>query len=223
MKTFVSQTDGELGKFECVVRSFADAFQGSVLDVGSRTGNLALVIGTTRRYTSLDMAPPADIIANLECGLPLADRSFDTVVALDVLEHTDAIHAAFRELLRVAARNVVIALPNAFELKARLRVLRGRHVSGKYGLPPQPRADRHRWFFGFDEANRFCEHGAGEYGWHVREAGALIGQRRQLIAPLVRQMPQLLGPTYLAWLERSPERVQASRSDTTFSTRATLD
>ncbi len=202
MNTYVSRSGGEIGKFECVVRCFREAFQGSVLDVGSRTGNLKRAIGGHRRYTSVDIGPPAGVIANLERGLPLADRSFDTVVALDVLEHTDDIHAAFAELLRVADRNVIISLPNAFELKARLNVLRGRHVSGKYGLPLEPSGDRHRWFLGFREADRFCR-AAGGRGWSVREAGALVGPRRGLLSPLVRRWPELLGPTYLVWLSRS--------------------
>ena len=202
MKVFASRGAGEMGKFECVVRSFRPAFQGSVLDVGSRSGNLKRAIGGHGRYASIDIGPPASAIANLERGLPLTGRSFDTVVALDVLEHTDDIHAAFAELLRVASHHVVIALPNAFELKARLNVLRGRHVSGKYGLPVEAAADRHRWFFGFGEADRFCRR-AERSGWSVREAGALVGPKRAILSPLTRRWPELFAPSYLVWLTRS--------------------
>jgi len=200
---YVAHGAGELGKFECVVRSFPSAFSGSVLDVGSRTANLEQVLpGLGGPYVSLDISGPADVIGNLERGLPFGDGAFDTLVALDVLEHTDRIHFAIRELLRVASRHVVIALPNGFELKARLRVLRGRHVSGKYGLPIESRADRHRWFFGFDEARRFCEQTAASAGWIVREQGALIGPKRRLVSVAVRRLPNLLAPSYLGWLQR---------------------
>jgi SAM-dependent methyltransferase len=203
MRIYVSRGPGERGKFECVVRSFAAAFDGSVLDVGSRTGNLQQAAGrTAHRYVSLDISPPANVLASLDRGLPFTDRSFDAVVALDVLEHTDRIHAAFVELLRVASRHVIVALPNAFELKGRLRVLRGRHVSGKYGLPIQPPRDRHRWFFGFAEAHRFCGTLAASHGWTIREHGALIGPKRSRVASLVRRTPNLLAPSYLAWLQR---------------------
>ena len=205
MKVYVSRGPGERDKFESVVRSFANAFAGTVLDVGSRTGNLQQAAArTVHRYVSLDISPPANVVANLDGGLPFADRSFDAVVALDVLEHTDRIHVALGELLRVSSRHVIVALPNAFELKGRLRVLRGRHVSGKYGLPLQPARDRHRWFFGFIEARRFCEAATRSSAWVVREQGALIGPRRRRIAWLVRRMPNLLAPTYLVWLERTP-------------------
>jgi SAM-dependent methyltransferase len=202
MRAFVSLSTGEAGKFECIVRSFRPAFDGSVLDVGSRSGNLKRAIGRGARYTGIDIGPPANVIANLERGLPFASKSFDTVVALDVLEHTDDIHAAFAELLRVGRQHVVIALPNAFELKARLNVMRGRHVSGKYGLPPEARPDRHRWFFGFHEADRFCRT-AERSGWHVQDAGALVGPRRGIFSPLVRRWPELFGPSYLVWLSRA--------------------
>ena len=66
-------------------------------------------------------------------------------MALDVLEHTDDIYRANEELFRVARKNVIIALPNAYEVKGRLKFLIGRTLSGKYGLPLDPPSDRHRW------------------------------------------------------------------------------
>jgi SAM-dependent methyltransferase len=213
MRIFVAPHAGESGKFLCVARAFAGAFEGRVLDVGSRTGNLARVMADGKsRYISLDIAAPADVIGDLDGGLPFADGAFDTAVALDVLEHTDGIHFAMRELMRVARRNLIVALPNAFELRGRLRVLRGRHVSGKYGLPVQPIRDRHRWFFGFTEARRFCEAATLSSGWVVKEQGALIGPRRRRLSSLVRRMPDLFAPTYLVWLrhpgsERATEAV----------------
>ena len=58
-------------------------------------------------------------------------------MALDDLEHTDKIYAAFAELARVSRRYVLVALPKAYEVASRVRFLRGQPLSGKYGLPPQ--------------------------------------------------------------------------------------
>jgi len=55
-----------------------------------------------------------------------------------VLEHTNNIHKSFEELCRVARKFVVITLPNAYELKTRLKFLLGLPHSGKYGLPVDP-------------------------------------------------------------------------------------
>jgi SAM-dependent methyltransferase len=203
IRVYTARSKGELGKFECVVRSFPDAFRGSILDVGSRSGNLKQILSNrSSRYFSLDLSPPADVVSNLERGLPFVDSAFDTVVALDVLEHTDQIHFAARELLRVARRHAVIALPNAFDIKARVRLLRGRHVSGKYGLPVEAPGDRHRWFFGFDEARRFCAQTAASVGWTVCAEGALIGPKRHFVSTAVSHLPNLLAPSYLGLLQR---------------------
>jgi hypothetical protein len=65
----------------------------------------------------------ADVVTDLERGtLPFDDRSFETVVAADVLEHVDSMHAFFDELCRVADRHVIVSLPNPYRNFALCRV-----------------------------------------------------------------------------------------------------
>ena len=64
--------------------------------------------------------PGVDHVANIEEGLPFADREFDAVVALDLLEHTNNIWFAFDELVRVSRRQVVIVLPNIYHWSSRV-------------------------------------------------------------------------------------------------------
>jgi hypothetical protein len=71
-------------------------------------------------------------LAELDDGIT-GDGEADLVVALDVLERTNAIHHAFDELCRLARRHVLIALPNQFDIHDRLVTVRGRKRSGKYG------------------------------------------------------------------------------------------
>jgi hypothetical protein len=200
MEVFVAPRRDGAGKFEAVVHAFPQAWSGSVLDVGCRSLGLRRALDRHPvRYRGVDLRPPADVCANLGKGLPFASGSFDTAVALDVLEHTDDIHGAFRELVRVARRHLVVTLPNVYYAPVRLRFLLGQPLSGKYGLPLEPPADRHRWLFSFAEAARFCAHLAAQSGAAVVQEGCLIGpgQHRLLGRRLTARLPELLGPTYL--------------------------
>jgi SAM-dependent methyltransferase len=204
---FVCPSADETGKFRGIVQAFPGVWDGRVLDVGSRSGNLKRVL-PKGVYYGLDLYPPADIIANSGAGLPFREASFETVVALDVLEHTDNIYEAFQELCRVAREYVLITLPNVFEISSRLRFLFGTHCSAKYGLPVDPPADRHRWFFSFQEAMAFTHAWAHRCGFAVTADGCLIGPRRGAAAGrfALGRFPNLLSPSYLALLSRRGER-----------------
>jgi hypothetical protein len=183
-----------------IVTAFPEIWKGVVLDVGCRSKELEQALdGRPVRYLGLDVKSPAEIIADLNQGIPLPDREADVVVALDVLEHVDTIYDAFAELCRVARRHIVVSLPNAFVLDFRYRHLRGR-VSGKYGLPEEPPSDRHRWLFSLDDARRFCRHRAKLAGWRVVEEAVVVGPRRQRAEALVRTLPNLLSRSLVTHL-----------------------
>lgn len=205
MKVFVADGRDEIGKFRGVVRAFPQIWGGLVLDVGCRSGNLkcALPNGKTR-YCGIDLYPPADVIADVEGGLPFGHAAFDTVVALDLLEHTDDIYQAFGELCRVTKRYLLISLPNGYEIRARFRFLFGRRLSGKYGLPPEPPHDRHRWLFSFREARNFIHTRRQEHKFELVAEGSLVGRRRSFLAGrmAVSQFPNLLSRWYLALLQK---------------------
>jgi hypothetical protein len=210
MRVFVAPDRDEMGKFRGVVRSFPELWGGSVLDIGCRSRNLERALPAAHgRYCGLDIVPPADVVGNLEAGLPFEGESFDTVVALDVLEHTNGIHGAFGELCRVSRRHVLLTLPNAYDVTWRIRFLLGARLSGKYGLPVDPPPDRHRWFFGLRDARRFAGALAGRSGFRVAHEGCLVGPRRGLpgVRFAVGRFPNLLAPSYVALLERTEERV----------------
>jgi hypothetical protein len=195
-----------------VVSAYPGIWSGTVLDVGCRDQALrrALEVHAVR-YCGLDIHLPAEVLADVDEGIPMADDEADVVVALDVLEHTNTIHHAFDELCRVARRHVVIRLPNQYQLHHRWSTVRGRSRSGKYGLPVDPPADRHRWLFPFDEARTFCRHRARAVGWTVVDEAVMLGPRRRRIEPLVRMWPSLLAPnllTHLIPLAGPPEELR---------------
>lgn len=150
----------------------------SLLDVGCRDAVLKKHLPARISYAGLDLFPGPDVthVANAEQGLPFADASYDAVVALDLLEHTNDIWFVYDELMRVARRQVIVLLPNNYHWRFRLQYLRGREM-GKYILPTEPILDRHRWLLSYEGARRFCVGRAEAKGWTVREI-SLFGSRR---------------------------------------------
>lgn len=199
MKVFIAPSEKETGKFKGVVHAFPDIWKGSVLDVGCRSGNLKNVLNEKNvHYTGFDINPPADIIGNIEDGLPFRNNTFDIVVASDVLEHTNDIYRSFSELCRVASKYIIITLPNLYELKIRLRFLFGKTISQKYGLPEIPPNDRHRWFLSFDNARKFCRYQAEQNQAYIIDEGCLVGPKRRIIInKLLLLFPNLFSPHYL--------------------------
>jgi len=211
-KIFVAPQRDEIGKFHGVIQAFPEIWKYSVLDVGCRSGNLKHVLPDNKiQYWGVDLHQPADVIGNLEDGLPFHNGEFYSVVALDVLEHTDNIYGAFEELCRIAQKYVVITLPNGYEIQVRFKFLFGKNIGGKYGLPLNPPHDRHRWLFSFYEARNFTHSRASKHGFSVLLDGCLIGPHRAILArKIVSLLPNLASPTYCALLVRSKD----VRSDT---------
>lgn len=205
MSIYVAPSKGKMSKFLAVKETFPNVWNGSVLDVGCRTGELKQALsGTVSEYCGLDIFPPADVIATLENTLPFPECRFDTVVALDVLEHTNDFHLAFSELCRVTRYNIIISVPNCFEITMRLKFLIGKPTCGKYGLPIEPQLDRHRWFFSFDDAEHFFSNVSPHYGFKLVESGGLIGPKRGsgINRLLSARFPSVFAPTYLALLQK---------------------
>ena len=181
-----------------VVAAFGSIWSGRVVDVGCRGRELEAVLDGEVDYVGVDIDTKAEVVADLGDHLPFDTGYADVVVALDVLEHTDDIYRGFAELCRVSRGHVVVSLPNAYDIDSRVRHLRGRPISKKYGLPVEPSGDRHRWFFSFNEARRFVQHRASLHGRRVVDERALVGPRRAIIGPAVRRAPNVLSSTYVA-------------------------
>lgn len=161
-------------KAEYIARKYAPIWVETptcrVLDVGCDQRQLARHLPANVRYTGVDVNDAADVVLNLERDdLPFPDASFECVLACDVLEHLDRIHAVFDELCRVSASRVIVSLPNP--LRAMLMELAG-GSEGRlkyYGLPADPPRDRHKWFFGSDEAEEFLRVRAARLGFEVEQ------------------------------------------------------
>lgn len=187
-----------LARAAYIAARFRPFLSGSVLDVGCGEAALrGLLPGI--HYTGVDVSGNPDIRLNLEdpAGLPFGDGSFECVVCSDVLEHLDSLHRVFGELVRVARRHLVVSLPNNW-CNARRPIERGKGAIGHYGLPLDPPADRHRWFFGISEAADFIRGQAGTYPITIVELHAT--EKPRLLA--VRASRRLLYPSRERYLNR---------------------
>lgn len=179
-----------------IVAELLEEAQGTLLDAGARDRRLAREIDANRlRYASADLGDGHDHRLDLEGPLPFPDRRFDHVVALDVLEHLEHIHLGFRELARIAARSLIVALPNLATLPRRFTfLLRGHLRTGKYHLAPEPPGDRHRWLTVYPQIDDFVRVNARQAGLElvriVEELeGGRIGARAGLVAARLGLLP----------------------------------
>lgn len=88
---------------------------GSVLEIGPGPGIVTRALRDSGiAVTTLDVAEDVhpDVVGSIT-ALPFPDKSFDAVLAAEVLEHIRAedVGAAFAELSRVARGSVVISVP----------------------------------------------------------------------------------------------------------------
>lgn len=115
---------------------------GSVLDFGAGTGSLTrylLQSGCFREVAAADlMEQPVDLAsvrwirADLNRALPIADNSFDTVIAAEVIEHLENPRAMTRELFRVLKPGglILISTPNNESWRSLLSLLiRGHFIA----------------------------------------------------------------------------------------------
>jgi len=199
-----------------IVWHWGDRLGGSLLDVGCRERRLAGMLPGAR-YTGVDVAGSPDLRVDLDepGGLPFDDDAFDCVVCADVLEHLERLHEVFDDLVRVARRCVLVSLPNCWAA-ARVPVGRGRGRLKQYGLPAEPPADRHRWFFNLAEARAFVWQRSSRWSDLTVSEERICGKPRMLLTRLVRRVryPVRLcylhryAHTYWALLTKRGERAQ---------------
>lgn len=121
--------------------ALADAAPSTLLDVGCGEGELYRrgLLPKTARLVSLDLrpealalfrghAPQANLLSASIYALPFADRSQDTVLCMEVLEHLDHPARALAELARVARQHVILSVPYEPYFQAG-NLLRGKYLA----------------------------------------------------------------------------------------------
>lgn len=103
------------------------------MDVGCGDGLLLSLLG--EKGTGIDFSHEAvhkarekglnTILSDISKKLPFPDNAFDTVIALDILEHLLEPELVVKEMVRVARRDIIIGVPNFSSLPARLQTVFG--------------------------------------------------------------------------------------------------
>jgi hypothetical protein len=162
-------------KFEILGERLKEA-GGALVDVGARDRILQPYLSGSRLcYLSADLGPGHDFNWNLELPIPAPDNAYDFVTALDVLEHVEQFHSAFRELLRITRCTLFVALPNMTHLAHRLEFFVTGRIGAKYALLPKHQGDRHRWLTHYKDIVRFMEHQAATARVSVRQYNWIHG------------------------------------------------
>ena len=136
--------------------------RGRILDVGCGDGLLASLLQQDKPNTSITgidvmVRPATHIPVELFDGrsIPFADASFDAVIFVDVLHHTDAPMILLREAARVARKAVVIKdhTKNGIAADTTLRFM-DRIGNRRYNVAlPHNYWSRQRWLDAFEELN----------------------------------------------------------------------
>jgi hypothetical protein len=132
-----------------------------LLDVGCRGCELKPYVEELADYEGVDLYQNSEGSVNhvldVSKGLPFSDRSFDDVVALDIVEHIDDLEGALGELVRISKRSLVVMLPNIGHSLFRLKFLRTGRISDKYDLVYGQGKDRHRWITTLSQSDKYMQ------------------------------------------------------------------
>lgn len=174
----------------------------SVLDVGCRDTVLKTYLPEGTRYSGVDLfqndAGSVDYVTDLTKGLPFEDRSWDTVMALDVVEHVDDMHAALAELWRVSARHLIVVLPNMAHVMFRLAFLtKGHPGTDKYDLFFPGDQDRHRWFTTLNQSDAYMARFAESVGGRIETLHTTESKSKATLARFSKLFG--MGPNFWAW------------------------
>jgi hypothetical protein len=137
-----------------------------MLDVGCRNCEAQTVVPRGVEYFGNDLFQNAvGSVTYVGDALTVEfGRTFDCVMALDVVEHVDNPHGLMDKLVSLAERYLLISLPNIYDLKHKYDFVINNSLGGKYLFGTENRTDRHRWVMNYDEIQQFYSHYANRHG-----------------------------------------------------------
>jgi SAM-dependent methyltransferase len=185
---------------ELIARQVLPRHPGSsVLDIGCGDGVVGRWLPQGTTYRGLDLAdaciydqshdnPAIRYVDPAQLNeVVRSEGLFDTVLVLDVLEHTRRFTPLFELALGQARRTVVVSLPNELFLLDRLRYLGGKEVPAhSLDQLDRPEGFKHQFIINIAKARALLEQVARPAGFDlVEEVQRPLVAKRRLLQPLL--------------------------------------
>lgn len=183
------------GRAAFIAKTFATEIGQAkrILDVGSDYNTLKKLVGDKVLGVDLYGEPDITIDFEKEQLKQFRAKQFDFVVCTEVLEHLENLHVMTHELLRVSRKYVLISLPNTLNVFAKWNMLMHDSAGKYYGLPFSPPEDRHRWFFGYKDIDRYFEHLSRTTGFRIKDKFLVMNFSQSWKGRLLSWFVQLTG------------------------------
>jgi SAM-dependent methyltransferase len=120
--------------YRALVRFAAEHAGDAILDLGCGYGAYSLAlkelgrrcVGCDVNIRHLETAVSAGLpVVAVGSALPFPDRSFDSVLLFEVVEHVPQFETVLKEAFRIARKNVLVTVPNAEDIE----LLKGNDVT----------------------------------------------------------------------------------------------
>lgn len=175
----------------------------SLLDVGCRDCILKKHLKDLNiLYKGVDLfqnsESSVDYVQDFSQGLNfISDRSFDNVVALDLLEHIDDFDKSLNEINRIAKSKIIINLPNISHIFFRIRFMFKGQLGNKYELKYEMGQDRHRWVTILSETDKYFTEYCGQKGYELTKLNFVDSKKKLILARLMRLF--FIPPSLYVW------------------------
>ncbi len=194
-----------MNKFELVREVIAKPIsqhqlqEPTLLDVGCRGCELKEYVRDLVQYSGVDLFQNSqgsvEFVLNVEDGLPIKDKSYDFVVALDLVEHLDDFQGGLEELLRVTRSYLIVMLPNLAYAPLRKEFLLSGSFSNLtdkydllYGKAGGKEVDRHRWLTVLPQAEVYMQKFANEKEVQLETIWFNDSKKRMLFASFANML-----------------------------------
>jgi|SaaInlStandDraft_5_1057022.scaffolds.fasta_scaffold04120_5 hypothetical protein len=128
----------------------------SILDVGCRRCDLKNVLTEGKEYYGCDLFQHEGLVEYVGDVMSIEfNRKFDSVIALDIVEHVDNCHELMDKLFSLSNKYIIISLPNIYDIQHKYHFIRYNTLGGKYIFNTANSLDRHRWVMNYDEIYNF--------------------------------------------------------------------
>jgi len=154
----------------------------TLLDIGCGDGVVSLHLPAQCHYTGLDISDaciyeqlhdnPSVRYVQAEQIPDLIGREgpWDTVLLLDVIEHTRGFTPLFEHALTRANRHVIVSLPNELFILDRMRMLQGHELNAhSLDLVEQPEGFKHQYIINIAKARTILSEIAVAAGFSLKE------------------------------------------------------